>query len=143
MKSRKIILSFLLLIICLICACEKQGITKVSDINEFDNLINSSGVLLYDIRIKEECEEAHIPYFMCMGSEEKDEKHLEQLIENINMLYEKNKIIVFIGEEEDILFVFKELEEDGYKKLYYFDGGYENYANLKGKDFIPATGCDC
>lgn len=143
MKIRKVILSFLLLIICFICACDKNGITKVSDVNEFDNLINKEGVLLYDIRIKEECEAAHIPYFMCMGSEKKDEKHLEELIQNIEILYGKNKIIIFIGEEEDILFVFKELEKDGYKKLYYFDGGYETYANLKGKDFIPATGCDC
>lgn len=138
MKIKKVFLSLLLLVICFIYACNKESIIKVSDVNEFDRLINLEGVLLYDIRSKEDCEEGHIPYFMCMGQDD-----LLEIAENIKILYSKNKTIIFIGEEEDILVVFNELKKDGYKKLYYFDGGYENYANLKGKDFIPAIGCDC
>lgn len=136
MKNKKIILLLLLMFICILFACENEKITKVSDINEFDKLINSEGVLLYDIRKKEECEKGHIPYFMCMGLE-------DDLVENIKLLYSTKKTIVFIGSESDILLVFNELEKNGYKNIYYFEGGYENYAKLKGDDFVPAVGCDC
>ncbi len=148
MINKKILLIILLLFISFLGACQKATITKVSDVNEFDKLIQSENTLLYDIRTKDECSLAHIPYFMCMGKDIKMTK--EELLEvasNISLVYSKKsdlkKIIIFIGSEEDILLVFNELKANGYKNLYYFEGGYEGYATKKGDSFVPATGCDC
>lgn len=148
MKNKKYLLIVLLLFVIFGCACKKEAITKVKNVDEFDALIQKENALLYDIRSKDECSLGHIPYFMCMGSDDKlTESEITELAENIMIIYSEksdlNKTIIFIGDENDILLVFKQLEKNGYKNLYYFDGGYSEYAKQKGADFVPAIGCDC
>ncbi len=137
---KKIYLLLLFVSIFLV-GCKQEKIKAITDINQFDKIINEEGVLLYDIRTNDICALGHIPYFLCMGGET---KNLEEIAQNIMIVYPShNKKIVIIGDDSDVLEVFNILVENGYKKLYYFVGGYEKYALEKGDSFVPAVGCDC
>ena len=96
-------LLLILLSIFLLCGCREKGINAISDVDKFDKLIETEGALLYDIRLTSACEEGHIPYFMCMGPSEESEGYLK-IADNIEIIYpDKNKLIVFVGEDEKVL----------------------------------------
>ena len=136
-------LLLILLSLFLLCGCREKGINAISDVDKFDKLIETEGALLYDIRLTSVCEEGHIPYFMCMGPSEESEGYLK-IADNIEIIYpDKNKLIVFVGEDEKVLEVLNVLKEKGYKNLNYYVGGYEKYASDKGPNFVPSVGCDC
>ena len=121
--------------ICLI-SCESKAI-EISDVNEFEELF--SGAIKYDIRSEKECEEGHIPGFMCMG-----ENDLDTIIKNIDLVsLNKEQKIILIGNKEDVLYVFRGLNKLRHKNMYYFQGSYQEYASKKGDSFKPETGCGC
>ena len=135
MKKIVLFIVISLLVICLV-SCKAEP-TKISDVNEFEALFN--GAIKYDIRSEEACEEGHIPGCMCMGSTD-----LDKLIKNIDLVsLDSKQAIILIGSEEDVLYVFNGLSKKGHKNMYYFDGGYQQYASLKGEDYSPETGCGC
>ena len=134
---KKIIFRLLICTFSLFIVSCKANPNKISDANEFDLLF--SGAIKYDIRSEEECENGHIPSFMCMGALDKDE-----VIHNIDLVsLDKKQNIILIGNEEDILYIFQKLAKKGFKNMYYFDGGYTGYVNAKGESFNPETGCGC
>lgn len=134
---RKEIIIIVLLITGMFLISCKGRPTKISDANEFEQKF--TGAIKYDIRDENICEEGHIPGFMCMGSKEKD-----TLIKNIDLVaYDYNQVIILIGSEEDVLYIFNALGKEGYKNMFYFDGGYEGYVAVKGEEFVPETGCGC
>ena len=110
---------------------------KVTDVEAFEELFN--GAIKYDIRSDSECEDGHIKGFVCQGSLSKD-----KIIENIDLVsLDHKQNIILIGEEEDILYIFKGLAKKGFKNMYYFEGGFLRYKELKGNDYNPETGCGC
>ena len=134
---KKIIFILLIFTFSLFIVSCKANPNKISDANEFDLLF--SGAIKYDIRSEEECENGHIPSFMCMGALDKDE-----VIHNIDLVsLDKKQNIILIGNEEDILYIFQKLAKKGFKNMYYFEGGYDGYVNAKGEGFNPETGCGC
>lgn len=148
LKIKKIISFLLIFLMIFVVGCHKDKnveINKIIDIVEFDELINEKGVLKYDIRSTAVCEEGHIPSFMCMGSNNVDNKKLDEIIKNIKLLYsDKDKKIVIIDEDNvNSLYILNALKEDGYKQLFYFDGGYNSYKEKKGPSFVPEVGCNC
>lgn len=125
-----------LLISFMMISCKNKPI-KVSDFNEFENLFEGS--IKYDIRTESECEDGHIKGFVCMG-----DKTAEELANNIDIVSkDNNQKIILIGDEQEVLKVFDILSKKGHKNMYYFDGGYQQYASLKGEDYSPETGCGC
>lgn len=128
-----LILSFFT--ICLI-SCRSKPI-EISDVNEFEELFN--GAIKYDIRSEKECEDGHIPGFMCMG-----ENDLDTIIKNIDLVsFNNEQKIILIGNEEDVLYVFNGLSKLKHKNMYYFKGGYLEYTSKKGDDYKAETGCGC
>ena len=126
----------LIVISCALISCRAKPV-KVSDVTEFEKLF--SGAIKYDIRDDASCEEGHIKGFVCMGSTEKD-----TLIKNIDLVsLDDNQIVILIGEEEQVLYIFERLSKLGHKNMYYFDGGYQGYVAAKGEGFVPETGCGC
>lgn len=130
----------LLLLICFVCvfviSCNEEP-TKIDDVSLFEELFD--GAIKYDIRTEKECEDGHIPGFMCMGEKDRD-----TLIKNIDLVaLNKEQKIILIGNEEDVLYILNKLSKKGYKYLYYFAGSYDGYATKKGESFIPETGCGC
>lgn len=131
------------LLICLIfmfifaIGCSKARYQEISSAEEFDTLFE--GALKYDIRSTTDCEKGHIPGFICMGNMDAD-----QIIETISITVKnKDRVIIIIGNADDIEYIFKKLTNENYKFLYTFTGGYEEYVNQKGPNFIPEEGCDC
>lgn len=128
---KKIIMVLLLACMLVLTSCAK--IVGLTDVNEFDKI--ALDAVKYDIRPISTYEEGHIPNFMGMGDSDSSEIIMD--------LYEKSQTIVVIGDDEDVLELFAKLKKAGYKKLYYFVGGYEAYMNAKGESFVPETGCGC
>ena len=134
---KKIIFLVLIFTLSLLFIACKASPNKVSDVETFESLFY--GAIKYDIRSEEECEEGHIPSFMCMGALDKD-----KIINNIDLVsLDKKQNIILIGKEEDVLYIFQGLSKKGFKNMYYFEGGYEGYVNAKGEGFNPETGCGC
>ena len=134
---KKIGLVIVLLFISFVLVSCKAKPVKISDVVEFEKLFE--GAIKYDIRSEEECEEGHIKGFVCMG-----EKDNDTLIHNIDLVsIDNNQTIILIGNEEQVLLIFEGLSKKGHKNMYYFDGGYESYASLKGEGYVPETGCGC
>ena len=125
---KKLTLIIIILLVSLTIGCKSKA-KVISDVDEFETLF--TGSIKYDIRSNQECEAGHIPGFMCMGDLSTDE-----LINNIDIVA-KDK------EQKIILLVYKELGKKGYKNMYYFENGYNGYADKKGTDFKPETGCGC
>ena len=135
MKKIIFVLTIFLLSLVLVSCKEKPN--KISNVQEFESLFE--GAIKYDIRIEEECEDGHIKGFVCMGDNDNDE-----IVKNISLVsLSKDQNIVLIGEEKRVLEIFDALSKKGYKSMYYFDGGYQAYAQAKGEGFVPETGCGC
>ena len=127
-----LLVSFMMLFI----SCGSKP-NKVSNVEEFEKLF--TGAIKYDIRSDSECEEGHISGFVCQGSLSKD-----KIIENIDLVsLDHNQNVIIVGAEEDVLYVFKGLAKKGFKNMYYFEGGFSRYKELKGNDYNPETGCGC
>lgn len=143
---KKIVSLLIIFLMFFVSGC-KTTATKITTVEELDDLLGESDVLKYDIRLTDACEEGHIPGFMCMGpvSEEEKDSKIEQIITNIKTLYQNmNKKIVIIDEDNaSAIYILNSLKSAGYHNLYYFDGGYNQYVALKGESFIPETGCNC
>ena len=134
---KKIGLLILLIVIsCSLISCRAKP-NKISDVDEFEKLFN--GAIKYDVREDNDCEDGHIKGFVCMGSKEND-----TLIKNIDLVsIDNDQVIILIGEEEQVLYIFEGLSKLGHKNMYYFDGGYQGYVAAKGEDYQPETGCGC
>lgn len=134
---KKIIFIIMVFSFSLILISCKASPNKVNDAETFESLFN--GAIKYDIRSEEECENGHIPSFMCMGALDKD-----KIINNIDLVsLDKKQNIILIGNEEDVLYIFKGLSKKGFKNMYYFEDGYEGFVQAKGEGFKPETGCGC
>ena len=134
---KRITLFIILLVIsCALISCRAKP-NKINDVEEFEKLF--SGAIKYDVRDDSECEDGHIKGFVCQGSLSK-----YKIIENIDLVsLDHKQNIILIGEEEDILYIFKGLAKKGFKNMYYFEGGFLRYKELKGNDYNPETGCGC
>ncbi|MBO4667360.1 MAG: rhodanese-like domain-containing protein [Bacilli bacterium] len=134
---KRIVIIMVLLVMSMFFISCKAKPNKITDVSEFE--AKFSGAIKYDIRDEKECEESHIPGFMCMGGKEAD-----VLIHNIDVVAkDKNQNIILIGEEKQVLYILNGLSKKGYKNLFYFEGGFLGYASAKGEEFIPETGCGC
>ena len=138
---KKITLIIITLIISIMfLGCHKKA-SYITDADEFDKLF--SGALKYDIRDTSSCEEGHIPSFLCMGGISDNDR----LVETIKISAEsKDRVIIIISTGDDkarVDEIFKLLNKEKYYNLYSFEGGYENYVQLKGETFVPEVGCDC
>ena len=131
-------IAILVIILCsfILISCNTKP-NKINNAEEFEKLFE--GAIKYDVRSDTDCENGHIKGFVCMG-----ENSDEELVKNISLVsYNKDQIIILIGDEERVLTVFKALGKKGFKNLYYFDGGFEAYASQKGESYEPETGCGC
>ncbi len=137
MKINKVIILIVFVLISIMFVSCKKSASKIKDVNEFDGLFQDA--LKYDIRSNDECEIGHIKGFLCMGGE-----GLDSVCDTIStIIKDKKRVIILMGTEDDCLYVFNYLGKKGYKHMYYFEGGYENYVSLKGDGFTPEVGCDC
>lgn len=133
---RKYLLSVITLLTILLVGCGRNP-QMINDYEVFDNICKDA--IKYDIRSDEDCENGHIQGFMCVGSKTNDE-----IVNNLKIVSESKKTnIVLIGEEKDCLYILEQLSKKGFKNLYYFEGGYQGYAQKKADKFIPETGCGC
>lgn len=138
---KKIIITLLFIFILVGCKAQPH---EISTAIEFDKIIAKS-VVRYDLRTYEECSDGHIPGFLCIDNG--DLSSVEQAIYNITNKYsnyKKSDIIVLISKNTiDAQEAASQLAKKGFKNIYYFRGGYDEYVNQKGDDFEPEVGCDC
>lgn len=132
-----------IILVIFLVGCSKTS-HEIIDATAFDEIVNRA-VVKYDLRSYEECEAGHIPGFICVGVNDSDP--IEQAIYNITNKYsdyKKSDIIVLIASNQgDAKLAASSIAKKGFKKVYYFSGGYSEYVRQKGDEFVPEVGCDC
>lgn len=102
--------------------------------------------IAYDMRSLELCEAGHIQGFICVdyGSSMSPTEQVIHNITNKYSQYKKTDLIILIGDDtSDSQEVAKTLAKKGFREVYYFIGGYDEYVRQKGEDFVPEVGCGC
>lgn len=98
-------------------------------------------VVVYDLRDGKICFNGHIKGFTCIFYQ--TDLSLDDVYNNINIVYSKKAVIILICEDgSKSLSLAQRLVNDGYHKVYYFAGGYQEYLN-QNPNIIPEVGCDC
>ncbi|MDD3348569.1 MAG: rhodanese-like domain-containing protein [Bacilli bacterium] len=143
----KLKISLLLFVLLFLGGCHKKSINVITDVDDFDVLITTEKVLNYDMRLYSECEEGHIPGFMCFGPDivEDYQMKIDKLVQGIVLLHtdKDQKIVVITSDDRYALNMLQALEVEGYTALYYYRGGYHQYVKDKQDNYIPETGCNC
>lgn len=136
----------IILILLLLSGCTRSP-HAVDNYESFDELITAREqgaypqAVAYDLRDGTSCDSGHIRGFMCIFYE--TTLTLEQVIENVEVLYEKDALILLICEDgQTSKNVATQLSSKGYRHVYYYRLGYQDYATTK-PDYVPEIGCDC
>ncbi len=122
------------------CASESIKVYSDEDLKTFDELLARSGsnAIKYDLRQEEDCLQERIPGFFCARS---GGKSSADIFEELVLIAKKKTPIILIDDGGDEAYLLAEkLKKAGYRNIHYFQGGYERYVALKGKDFVPETG---
>lgn len=142
MKRLLIILLFLLTL----TGCQVR-VTAIADYKTLDSLISDkkagkfTQAVAYDLRAGTDCEAGHIDGFMCIFYYQTFT--IDSLLEHVINLYGTTTTIILICEDGQTSSSFAtSLQDQGYKNVYYFVGGYREYVN-QNKDFTPKVGCEC
>lgn len=100
-----------------------------------------SEVVVYDLRDGGTCYDGHIKGFTCIFYQ--NHFTIDDIYQNINIVYSKKAIIILICEDgTKSLTLATRLTQNGYHKVYYFVGGYQEYQN-QNPNYVPEIGCDC
>lgn len=145
MKKVSLLIVFISLTFLLL-GCNEANVYDITTIQEFDEMIKLNDAVRYDLRSSKECEKGHIPRFMCMRTidENGNLKELDEIIKNIKIIYDKDKTIILIADDEEtVKEVADKLTNNGYRNICYFKDGYQKYKEAKGDSFIPEEGCNC
>lgn len=137
-----------ILLICifvfLLNGCSRKA-NSVTEAEKLDELMLEK-VVAYDMRSLELCEAGHIKGFICVdyGSSMDPKEQVIYNITNKYSQYKKRDLILLIGQNTDeALEVAQQLSKKGFRKVYYFIGGYDEYVKQKGEEYIPEVGCGC
>ena len=138
-----------IIILCLfvlLVGCSKQakGLTNYQDLDlilEKRSDGKYKEAVVYDLRNGTVCDDGHIKGFTCIFYQSKIT--VDDVFDNINIVYSKNALVLLICEDGlTSAALAKKLSDAGYKKVYYYIGGYQEYL-IQNEDFIPEVGCDC
>lgn len=125
------------------CGYQPHGITNYQDLDEILEkraIGKYDEAIVYDLR-DGECFNGHIPGFTCIFYQ--TGLTIDDVYNNIKKVYSKQALVIFICEDGmTSKTLANKLSKDGYKKVYYFEGGYLGYTNQK-ENFTPEVGCDC
>lgn len=144
---KKLFLVLLSMIVFLLSSCSARVYKyNQNNIDRFDLIIENklnglySQALAYDLR--KDCDDGHIDGFTCVRVLE-NSLTKDEIIRMISS-YNKDAVIILICrdglESSEIANI---LKRKNYKSIHYFEGGYNNYCEIKGDSFIPKVGCDC
>jgi len=133
----------LLLVLLIVCVgCYNKGV--INNVNSFEKMIlklEKDSYVAYDIRSIEKCEESRIKSFLCMGTD------IENLAVSINLIYKKTRMTLILIDDDGVNA--KELvnllnKEFKFKRVYYFDKGFDEYIKLKSDKIELVFGpCEC
>lgn len=133
-----------LILLILLSGCTYKA-KAISNYQEWDKLISSrkDNSLAYDLRDASSCLEGHISSFVCIFYSSDKTIDLKKVEENITKIYNKKTLILLIcADGLDSSQMASSLAGKGYKKVYYYVGGYNQYI-IDNPNFEAEIGCNC
>lgn len=123
------------------CNNNSGGIVEVERFNEILSVQNAKK---YDLRDYDECGSGHINGFACIMAPNIDGsiRSIEDIIEIIKFEKKNQYILLICNDGSKSQYICNSLKKSGYRNVYYFEGGYDNYVTLMGDQYKPEIGCN-
>lgn len=139
MKRILIIVIFLFLLV----GCRKEEGGRKS-LEEYNQYLNEEEKYQYDLRKYGSCYNGHIKDFVCIMGNNLDgsQRTLDQVVDILKKLGKRDLIILMDADGSSAEYVYQVLKKAGYKRVVYYESGYEDYEAKMGDLFTPEVGCE-